>query len=80
VQDAKGMMLAHGDSPALIGKPMADLKDVDGKPFIQEKLAITDAGWIDYKWRNPLTKAVEPKTQYVIRVGDYVLGVGAYAK
>jgi cytochrome c len=80
VQDSKGMMLAHGDSQALIGKPMADLKDVDGKPFIQEKLAITDAGWINYKWRNPITKAVEPKTQYVIRVGDYLLGVGAYAK
>ena len=80
VQDSKGIMLAHGDSPGLIGKPMADLKDVDGKPFIQEKLAITDTGWINYKWRNPVTKAVEPKTQYVIRVGDYLVGVGAYAQ
>jgi hypothetical protein len=80
VQDSKGVMLAHGDSQALIGKPMADLKDVDGKPFIQEKLAVTDTAWINYKWRNPVTKVVEPKTQYVIRVGDYLVGVGAYAK
>ena len=80
VQDGKGVMVAHGDSPALIGKSMFNLKDVDGKPFIQEKLAITDTGWVNYKWRNPITKAVEPKTQYVIRVGDYVVGVGAYAK
>ena len=80
VQDSKGVMVAHGDSQALIGKSMVDLKDVDGRPFIQEKLAITDTGWINYKWRNPVTKAIEPKTQYVIRVGDYLVGVGAYAQ
>jgi cytochrome c len=80
VQDGKGVMLAHGESQGLIGKPMADLKDVDGKPFIQEKLTITDTGWISYKWRNPVTRAVERKTQYVIRVGDYLVGVGAYVE
>ena len=80
VQDTKGIMLAHGDSQALIGKSVIDLKDVDGKPFMREKLAITDTGWINYKWRNPITKVVEPKTQYVIRVGDYVVCVGAYAQ
>ena len=80
VQDAKGVTLAHGDSPALIGKSMLDIKDVDGKPFMREKLAITDAGWVSYKWRNPLTQVVEPKTQYVVRVGDYIVAVGAYAR
>jgi signal transduction histidine kinase len=80
VQDSKGVMLAHGTNPGLIGRSLIDLKDVDGKPFERDIVAITDTGWITFKWQNPLTKAVEPKTQYTIRVGDYLLAVGAYAK
>jgi len=80
VQDSKGVMLAHGTNPGLIGKSVIDLKDVDGKPFEREMLAIKDQGWVDFKWQNPLTKAVEPKRQYLIWVGGYLIGVGAYAK
>ena len=80
VQDAKGVMLAHGTNPGLIGKSLIDLRDVDGKPFEREMLAVTDTGWVDFKWQNPLTKAVEAKRQFIIRVGDYLIGVGAYAK
>lgn len=80
VVDGKGVMRAHGTNPGLIGKSMLDLKDVDGKSFNREIVAITDAGWINYKWQNPVTKAVELKTAYEVRVGDYIVGVGAYAK
>ena len=78
VQDNKGVMVAHGTNPGLIGKSVLDLKDVDGKPFNRDTQAIKDSGWVDFKWLNPVTKAVEPKTQYIIRVGDYLVGVGAY--
>jgi len=80
VQDSKGVMLAHGTNPGLIGRSLIDLKDVDGKPFERDIVAITDTGWVSFKWQNPLTKAVEPKTNYEVRVGDYLVGVGAYAK
>lgn len=80
VQDSKGVMVAHGTNPGLIGKSMLDLKDVDGKPFNREIQQIKDTGWIEFKWQNPLTKAVEPKKMYEIRVGEYIIGVGAYAK
>lgn len=80
VQDSKGVMVAHGTNPGMIGRSMLDLKDVDGKPFNQETQAIKDTGWVNFKWQNPLTKAVEPKTQYIIRVGDYLVGVGAYLR
>jgi hypothetical protein len=80
VLDTKGTMVAHGTNPGLIGKSVIDLKDVDGKPFNHEIIAIQDAGWISFKWQNPLTKAVELKTQYTVHVGDYIVGVGAYAK
>jgi cytochrome c len=80
VQDSKGVMVAHGTNPGLIGKSVIDLKDVDGKPFNREVQAVTDSGWVNFKWQNPLTKSVETKTQYTIRVGDYIVGVGAYAQ
>ena len=80
VQDSKGVIVAHGTNPGLIGRSVLELKDVDGKPFNLEIQAVKDTAWINYKWQNPITKAVESKTQYNIRVGDYVVGVGAYAK
>jgi signal transduction histidine kinase len=80
VQDSNGVILAHGTNAGLIGKSMMDLRDVDGKLFTHEMVAIKDAGWVDFKWQNPLTKAVEAKTTYEVRVGDYLVGVGAYAK
>jgi len=80
VQDSKGNMVSHGTMPAMIGKSMLDLKDVDGKPFNREIQAIKDTGWVEFKWLNPVTKMVEPKKMYEIRVGDYIVGVGAYIK
>jgi cytochrome c len=80
VLDAQGVMMAHGTNSGLIGKSMIDLKDVDGKAFNRDIVAIKDNGWVTFKWQNPLSKAVEPKTQYSVHVGDYFVGVGAYAK
>ena len=78
VADSGGVMRSHGTQPALIGKNLIDLKDVEGKPFEREIVAIKDAAWVEFKWLNPVTKAVEPKKTYQIRVGDYLVGVGAY--
>jgi len=80
VDDSKGVMVANGTNPGLIGRTVVDLKDVDGKAFHHEILAITDAGWVDFKWRNPVTNAMEPKQTYEVRVGDYIVGVGAYVQ
>ena len=80
VQDSKGVMVAHGTTPSLIGKSMLDLRDVDGKLFNREMQAVKDTAWVEFKWMNPMTKAVEPKKNYEIRVGDYLVGVGAYAQ
>ena len=80
VQDSKGVMVAHGTNAGLIGRSVLDLKDVDGKPFNRETQAIKDAGWVDFKWQNPVSKSVEAKRQYIVRVGEYLVGVGAYAQ
>jgi cytochrome c len=74
----EGVVAAHGAIAMLVGKNLQDLKDVDGKPFIREMVAVKDAGWVDYKWKNPQTSAVEAKTSYVVALGDTLVGVGTY--
>jgi cytochrome c len=80
VQNDKGFMMVHGNNPSLAGRDVSNLKDPDGKIINNEVLAIKDAGWINLKWQNPLNKQIELKTEYVIRVGVYFVGVGAYAQ
>lgn len=75
-----GVMRAHGTNPGLIGKSVATVKDVDGNPMNAPILAVKTADWVHYKWQNPATKAVEPKVAYCVRIGEYVVVVGAYAK
>jgi hypothetical protein len=78
VYDQTGKCVAHGANPALIGKSLIDLKDTDGTYLIKDLVGVEDSGWIDYKWPHPTTKKIEPKTTYVVHVGDYHIGVGAY--
>lgn len=78
MMDLKGTMVAHGQNPSLIGRDTIGLRDPSGKAFIQEFVAVEDTGWVSYQWQNPTTGGVEDKVSYIINVGDYVLGVGAY--
>ena len=73
-------MVAHGNNPGLIGKSVLDLKDVDGKPFNREIHAIKDAGWVNFKWQNPSPRRSSQRPSYEVRVGEYIVGVGAYAR
>ena len=81
VVDFKGLTLAHGGNSKLVGKDMNELKDADGEFFIKKmiKLAQTKGtGWVDYKWVNPVTKKIEPKSTYVQKYDEYFLGCGIY--
>lgn len=75
-----GTMMAHGAKKTLVGRKVMALKDVDGKAFVEEFLKVNGQDWVDYKWQNPQSKAVEQKTSYIVRVGDMVVGVGAYVQ
>ncbi len=35
-------------------------------------------GWVDYRWMNPVTRRVEPKSTYFERDGDLVYLCGIY--
>jgi len=80
VYDDAGNCVAHGANKALIGKNLIDIRDTDGKALIREIVAVKTAAWVDFKWQNPQTKAIEQKHAYVVRAGAYTFGVGAYDK
>ncbi|MCW7542047.1 cache domain-containing protein [Aquabacterium sp. A7-Y] len=77
----KGFVTAHGANTNLVGKPLINLKDADGKLFAQELVAVIKSGkpgWVDYKWPNPTTKQIEAKTTYVEPAGEIGFAVGIY--
>jgi cytochrome c len=76
-----GVTVAHGANKALIGKSLLNIKDANGKAFIQDIIAVSKdkgEGWVDYQWPNPTTKKVETKSSFVKKVGDLIVGVGIY--
>ena len=83
VYQLDGKVLAHGANEKMVGKMLIDLKDVDGKEFVRERVEMGKAKasfWQDYKFNNPVTKKVEPKSMYCERIDDAVLCGGVYKK
>jgi len=81
VYDLDGNVKAHGANEKMVGRNLIDLKDIDGKPFVKERveLAKTKASfWQDYKFTNPETKKVEPKEMYCERLENTVVCGGIY--
>jgi hypothetical protein len=81
VLDLNGVVVSHGANAKLIGQPLIDLKDTDGKKFI--KAIVDDAkakgkGTMDYKWTNPTSKKVEQKSLFFEKVGDLIVACGYY--
>ena len=67
----------------MIGKNFIDIKDPDGKPFQRERVEMAktkDRFWLDYKFTNPISKKVEPKSMYSEKVGDIIVNCGIYKK
>ena len=83
VYDMKGKVLAHGANAKLIGKDVIDLRDNDGKYFVKERVEMMSKGpnakgWQDYKFMNPVSLAIEPKSMYLQRYEDLIVGCGIY--
>ena len=83
VYDLTGMVLAHGANTKMIGKDVIDLRDSDGKFFVKERVEMmskspTAKGWQDYKFMNPVSRQIEPKSMYLQRFEDVMVGCGIY--
>jgi cytochrome c len=76
-----GTNKAHGGNPAFVGKNLLGVKDPDGVQVNAEiiKLGMAQGtGWVDFKWPNPVSKKIEAKSAYVIKVNEVVCGSGYY--
>lgn len=76
-----GTSLAHGANPKQVGVNLMDRKDIDGKEFIRERMELAKSKpnfWQDYKFLNPTSKKIEPKTMYCEKQSDTVVCAGVY--
>jgi signal transduction histidine kinase len=80
-----GMVRAHGANGKMIGKNLMEIKDVDGKFFIKERIDLARKKvpfWQEYKFTNPVSGKIEPKTMYCVPVpeDEMVVCGGVYLK
>jgi cytochrome c len=73
VIDKTGTWRASGARPEEIGTKVG----LD-KPEVKEILAIDKSGWVDYKFKSPADNQEHDKSSYIVRVGDFLVGAGAY--
>jgi signal transduction histidine kinase len=81
IYDFNGKCLAHGFNSALIGKDLIAIKDSDGKLYVKERVDMAKKNssfWLDYKFPNPTTKKIEPKSMYAEVLDDLIIGCGVY--
>lgn len=79
--DYNGVVLAHGANPKLVGKNLFNFQDSDGRYLIRGLIdtAQKGSGWYYYKWSNPITKKIEDKMAYVLKIDDSLwIGAGVY--
>src|SRR5258706_4504476 len=76
-----GTVRAHGANEKMVGKNLIELKDVDGKAFVKERVDLAQSKgtfWQDYKFTNPLSKKIEPKSAYCEKLDDAAVCGGIY--
>lgn len=78
-----GKVLAHGQNSKQVGKELIDLKDADGKAFVKERVDLANSKgkfWQDYKFTDPVTKKVLPKSMYCEKLDDTAVCAGIYKR
>lgn len=78
-----GIVLAHPINQSIVGKDLTDVPDASGKRYRRDIIELAQKkgkGWVDYQYKNPTSGKIEPKTTYILRVGDVVLEAGIYKK
>lgn len=82
VYSLDGKCLAHGANEKQVGRDLIELKDIDGKAFIKERVDLgkskPNGFWQDYKFTNPVSKKIEPKQMYCERQDDTIVCGGVY--
>ena len=80
VTDFKGVLVASGAFHNLVGVNTYDMKDPNGKPFVQESIEIAktkSGGWIEYSFTDQNTKKIAARKAWIQRVEGMDLYVSA---
>jgi signal transduction histidine kinase len=83
VYDMSGKCLAHGQNEKQVGKDLIDIADADGKEFVKERVELAKSKgkfWQDYKFTDPVTKKVLPKSAYCEKSGEVIVCAGIYKR
>jgi cytochrome c len=83
VYDLEGKVLAHGQNPKMVDKDLIDLRDPDGKAFVKERVDLARSKgkfWHDYKFTDPVSRKVLPKSTYCERLESTAVCVGIYKR
>ena len=83
VYDFSGTVLAHGQNPKQVGMHLIGYKDSDGKAFVKERVELAKTKgkfWQDYKFTDPITKKILPKSMYCERLDDTAVCAGIYKR
>jgi len=81
VYDNSGKCLAHGQNEKSVGKDLIDMEDADGKAFVKERveLAKTHVKFSqEYKFKDPASKKVLPKTAFCEKSDTVIVCAGIY--
>ncbi len=76
-----GTIVAHGTNGKLVGVNRIETRDIDGKEYVRERVELAKSKtsfWQDYKFTNPVSKKIEPKSAYCERIDDTVVCGGIY--
>ncbi|ABD70995.1 methyl-accepting chemotaxis sensory transducer [Rhodoferax ferrireducens T118] len=81
IYSVAGQCVGHGTNRRLLGVEALTFKDLDGKFFIKDIMSIArreGAGWVEYKWSNPVTKEPMMKSTYFELAADLIIACGTY--
>lgn len=79
--DMNGTVLALPFQPEVVGTNRSGIVDLNGVAYIRDAIgaARNGSGFFRYHYPNPADSySVEPKTSYVIGLGDWFVGAGVY--
>jgi len=83
VYDMNGKCLAHGQNEKQVGKDLIGIADADGKEFIKERVELAGSKgkfWQDYKFTDPVSKKILPKSAYCEKTADVIVCAGVYKR
>ena len=79
--DLNGTMMAHPINARLVGKNLLDVPDANGKMFRKEIIdSVKKSGLatVEYKYKNPVSGAVEDKVTFCRKAADLAVCAGYY--